>query len=291
METEVSIIESGDYESSASGPYRQIEMPTLRAMSIRFPQVPGSALPSSGEERQGLKVPIPTLTRQDVDSLKRRAPFNIAWDQALAQPVLMPASQSEGPVEGNRPQDSSDPSSTAAESAPDMSESPDDTEKWVEERMKRTEAEVGRMTDRVESSLENLQDTITTEFQSLRESNERFKAEMRADLSVMEESNKWTYRLVAVTLSLLVVFIGVVSLGGGQAGEISSNVEGMGPVLLWVMIGALGLVLLGAIGVGVAARNRGKSFFEWTISAFPNPKRAVRDLRQEDGASSSDEEE
>jgi len=41
----------------------------------------------------------------------------------------------------------------------------------------------------------------------MQESNKRFRAEVREDLAVIKESSKWTYRLSAATLTVLIIVI------------------------------------------------------------------------------------
>ena len=72
-----------------------------------------------------------------------------------------------------------------------------------------TEERVRRMTEGVSEKLDK-------HLEVMQESNERFKAEVREDLGVMKESNKWTYRLTAATLTVLIIVVGLIGvlLGG-----------------------------------------------------------------------------
>ena len=72
-----------------------------------------------------------------------------------------------------------------------------------------TEERVRRMTEGVSEKLDR-------HLEVMQESNKRFKAEMREDLGVMRESNKWTYRLTAATLTVLIIVVGLIGvlLGG-----------------------------------------------------------------------------
>jgi len=72
-----------------------------------------------------------------------------------------------------------------------------------------TEERVRRMTEGVSEKLDK-------HLEVMQESNERFKAEVREDLAVMKESNKWTYRLTAATLTVLIIVVGLIGvlLGG-----------------------------------------------------------------------------
>jgi hypothetical protein len=72
-----------------------------------------------------------------------------------------------------------------------------------------TEERVRRMTEGVSEKLDK-------HLEVMQESNERFKAEVREDFAVMKESNKWTYRLTAATLTVLIIVVGLIGvlLGG-----------------------------------------------------------------------------
>ena len=93
-----------------------------------------------------------------------------------------------------------------------------------------TEEQVRRMTEGVNQKLdkhlevmqasnerfqaevrEDLAD-MRKDFASIQESNERFKAEVREDLASMKESNKWTYRVSAATLTILIIVVGLMGI-------------------------------------------------------------------------------
>ena len=70
--------------------------------------------------------------------------------------------------------------------------------------------------ERVRRMTEGVSEKLDKHLEVMQESNERFKAEVREDLAVMKESNKWTYRLTAATLTVLIIVVGLIGilLGG-----------------------------------------------------------------------------
>jgi len=160
-----------------------------------------------------------------------------------------------------------------------------------EAKVEQMTTEVSSKIDQLDQRLDHLGSAIEQQSETIEASNEAFKAEVRQDLGQVEESNKWTYRLVGITLSLLVVFIGAVSLRSGQSGGgglFGFDLGGLGTVLIIALTVALAFLLIGALMVGFAARRRDKSFLEWFLMAFTQPVSAIQDLREEDSRQSGE---
>lgn len=66
--------------------------------------------------------------------------------------------------------------------------------------------------ERVRRMTEGVSQKLDKHLEVLQESNERFKAEVREDLATIKESNKWSYRLSAATLTVLIIVVGLMGL-------------------------------------------------------------------------------
>lgn len=90
-------------------------------------------------------------------------------------------------------------------SQPDDDTSTDMTREELKAHLDANEERVRRMTEGVSQKLDK-------HLEVLQESNERFKAEVREDLATIKESNKWSYRLSAATLTVLIIVVGLMGL-------------------------------------------------------------------------------
>ncbi len=140
-------------------------------------------------------------------------------EESLGEEMRVKVSEKEGSEDVVRitfPEEESETSSEVY-SFPD-SPSTHDPETTSSEDMTREElkAHLDATEERVRRMTEGVSDKLDKHLEVIQESNERFKAEVREDLAVMKESNKWTYRLSAATLTVLIIVVGLIGilLGG-----------------------------------------------------------------------------
>jgi len=130
----------------------------------------------------------------------------------------------EDTIEGDEPPEAPDAGGSGGAAPPETNQTEEDdpfgestdsrdaidmTRDELKAHLDATEERVRRMTEGVSEKLDK-------HLEVMQESNERFKAEVREDLGVMKESNKWTYRLTAATLTVLIIVVGLIGvlLGG-----------------------------------------------------------------------------
>lgn len=107
--------------------------------------------------------------------------------------------ESEGLFEGEWQELSEDPEEQEPDNPTSMSR------EELKSHLTANEERVRRMTEGVSQKLDK-------HLEVLQESNERFKAEVREDLATIKESNKWSYRLSAATLTVLIIVVGLMGL-------------------------------------------------------------------------------
>lgn len=97
------------------------------------------------------------------------------------------------------------PSQSSEEEATDMAEESDMNREELKAHLEANEERVRRMTEGVSQKLDKHLEVI-------KESNERFKAEVREDMAVIKESNKWTYRISVATLTVLIIVVSLIGI-------------------------------------------------------------------------------
>lgn len=86
-----------------------------------------------------------------------------------------------------------------------MAEESDMNREELKAHLEANEERVRRMTEGVSQKLDKHLEVI-------KESNERFKAEVREDMAVIKESNKWTYRISVATLTVLIIVVSLIGI-------------------------------------------------------------------------------